>query len=66
MMNVQTFNNNLVESKKELINFTEYSSDIIKNVFSKNGIFKILEENSEKKGYIIHSSLLEKYCNLRN
>ena len=64
-MNVQTFNQKLVDTSNELINFNKYSKDIIQNVFIKNDIFKDLNDNSEKKGQVIPLSLLEKYCNLK-
>ena len=64
-MSVQTFNNHLVESNNGLIIFNDYSDKIINEVFINNGVFKELRDNSDKKGYIIHSSLLEKYCNLK-
>ena len=65
IMNVQTFNQKLVDTSNELINFNKYSKDIIQNVFIKNDIFKDLNDNSEKKGQVIPLSLLEKYCNLK-
>lgn len=65
MMNVQTFNNNMVYTHNKLVNFTEYSSDIIKNVFATIEIFKVLNEKSNDSGFIIPTSLVEKYCNLK-
>ena len=64
-MNVQTFNSNLVETSNKLIDFTEYSNEIIKSVFVKNEIFKFLHENSEKKGFSISSTFLETFCNIK-
>ena len=58
-MNVQSFNQNLVATSNELINFNKYTKDIIQNVFIKNDIFKDLHDNSEKKGQVIPLSLLE-------
>ena len=65
MNNLHTFNHNMVKTNDELVNFTEYSSEIIKSVFSKTNIFNVLNENSNKIGFIISTSLVEKYCNLK-
>ena len=62
-MNVKSFNKNLVETSNDLLNFNKYSNDIIKN--NVNGVFKELQENSEKKGYVIPLELLDKYCNFK-
>ena len=64
-MNVQSFNQKLVDTSNELINFNKYSDNIINTVFIKNDIFKDLNDNSEKKGHVIPLSLLEKYCDLK-
>ena len=64
-MNVQSFNQKLVDTSNELINFNKYSDNIINTIFIKNDIFKDLNDNSEKKGHVIPLSLLEKYCDLK-
>jgi hypothetical protein len=65
-MSVQTFNSNLVSTRNELIDFTEYSNDIIKSVFAKNKIFNCLHKKSENKGFSIPSAFLGIYCNIKN
>ena len=64
-MDIQTFNQQLVDTSNELVNFNKYSDNIINTIFIKNGVFKELHELSEKKGHVIPLSLLEKYCNLK-
>jgi hypothetical protein len=64
-MNVQSFNQKLVSTSNNLVNFNKYSDNIINTVFIKNDIFKDLNDNSEKKGHVIPLSLLEKYCHLK-
>jgi hypothetical protein len=59
-MNVQSFNFDLANTSKTLINFNKYSDNIINNVFIKNSIFKELNE----KFYKIDISFIDDFLKL--